>query len=854
MPRSRWHTQALGELRAIAADSAGTIAIVNISEPDAAGLLGIDVSVDCSGVHHASKGLRLRRRERVTLLVPADFPFAYPHVVVAHRRFADAAHVQWGKWLCLYRSPSTEWDPSDGMFGFIERLLTWLERGAADELDPAGQPLHPPVAYTSRDAGCVVVRPNAPQAGDTPWVGAAVLRRISDARTDVVGWLGVDEPWPSTPEALQSVIPAGSLVGDDDGTNVFLGLTIVLVEPIAFETPDTAAGLVAALTTQGVPRDRFLGLLGLVAAWNERLHSHLQAGSTNNADDVNGRRTFPLYVLVGTPSRGVAGTDRRLTHLVAWRLPDLGEQIASLLINAWSTDARLAEIGARVWELASDWLADARTRWARVFEHRPEIVVRRDVGSPAEWLTGKRVLVLGCGALGAPVAEQCTRADAAQIIVADNGVVNPGILVRQPYDDADIGRNKAVVLAERLRRIRPDLAVVPIADDVRTSLLAEGAGIPAVDLVIDATANRAVALQLERRRAAARDNWPALLSMIIGARAERGVATLALPGASGGGADILRRLGLRARADTTGAFADVVEDFFPHPPRAEFFQPEPGCSEATFVGSAADVSGLAASLFTGSLRVLATAAVDRPVDPMSALIVRLPGDLDDAVRPPVRLTWDNDMIVREDAHGYEVRLASAALAEMRAESRRGVRIRRRDIETGGMLLGSINDACGVVWVDAATGPPPDSRLTSLHFEHGLVGVDEQPEQTRAATAGATGFVGMWHTHPDSRAWPSATDEQGMHDLLVPVARAPRRALLLILGGEPQRWSAWLDGGDLPETFVRVASRTRTEPATIRERLVAIVTGAWWPGGYALHPGHGIAHPPRPRTAGRGAHP
>lgn len=240
---------------------------------------------------------------------------------------------------------------------------------------------------------------------------------------------------------------------------------------------------------------------------------------------------------------------------------------------------------------------------------------------------------------------------------------------------------------------------------------------------------------------------------------------------------------------------------------------------------------------------------------MSALVVRLLGDLDEAVRPPVRLTWDNDAIVHEDAHSYEVRLSPAALAEMRAESRRGVRIRRRDTETGGMLLGAIDDACGVVWVDHATGPPPDSRLTSFHFEHGLAGVDERLEQTRDATAGATGFLGMWHTHPDGHAWPSPTDEQGMRDLLLPVTRAPRRALLLILGGKPQRWSAWLDGADLPETFARITSRTQTAPATVRERLVALATGEWWPGGYALRPGDCVAaRASTPRRARRGRHP
>ena len=76
----------------------------------------------------------------------------------------------------------------------------------------------------------------------------------------------------------------------------------------------------------------------------------------------------------------------------------------------------------------------------RVYEARPEVTVRRDHATPAAWLRGKRILVLGAGALGAPIADMCARAGAAHLTVADQALVHPGILARQPYTDADIGR------------------------------------------------------------------------------------------------------------------------------------------------------------------------------------------------------------------------------------------------------------------------------------------------------------------------------------------------------------------------------------------------------------------------------
>jgi len=58
---------------------------------------------------------------------------------------------------------------------------------------------------------------------------------------------------------------------------------------------------------------------------------------------------------------------------------------------------------------------------------------------------------------GSPAAaEICVRVGAAEVTVADTGVVHPGILVRQPYEDADIGQYKAVVLARRLNNVHAD--------------------------------------------------------------------------------------------------------------------------------------------------------------------------------------------------------------------------------------------------------------------------------------------------------------------------------------------------------------------------------------------------------------
>jgi len=46
-----------------------------------------------------------------------------------------------------------------------------------------------------------------------------------------------------------------------------------------------------------------------------------------------------------------------------------------------------------------------------------------------------------------------------RLVLYDGGIIKPGVLVRQPYDDHDIGFAKAKTLKLRLLRIRPSLNV-----------------------------------------------------------------------------------------------------------------------------------------------------------------------------------------------------------------------------------------------------------------------------------------------------------------------------------------------------------------------------------------------------------
>ncbi|SDP80589.1 E2 family protein A [Streptomyces sp. cf386] len=135
---------ALDQLHRIVQASHGAVAATHVAATaNRPGYVEARISVGCANLPRTEGGLRLRSVEAVTLLIPPDFPFRAPSVRTRHTRFAGAPHVNWGRHLCLYRSTATEWDPADGMYGFVNRLLDWFEAAAAGELDRPGDPLHP---------------------------------------------------------------------------------------------------------------------------------------------------------------------------------------------------------------------------------------------------------------------------------------------------------------------------------------------------------------------------------------------------------------------------------------------------------------------------------------------------------------------------------------------------------------------------------------------------------------------------------------------------------------------------------------------------------------------------------------
>jgi hypothetical protein len=380
--------------------------------------------------------------------------------------------------------------------------------------------------------------------------------------------------------------------------------------------------------------------------------------------------------------------------------------------------------------------------------------------------------------------------------IVDSGKVSPGVLSRQPYEDADIGKPKAEVLAARLGRVRPENEITAAdADLVRSDILSESRP-HQYDLIIDATANRSVAAKIERAQRDGNDPWPPLVTVAISQHATHGVAAVTPRGAVGAGIDLLRRLGLKTRMST--ALGDVFAAFFPPQAGRLNFHPDTSCSDTTFIGSATDMSALAAQLLDSALARLdlRPGTIGAAPPHRSLSIVRLGSD-DDLKAARVVFDLPPDRVIMDHRQTYAVRVDKTAMETIREHIRASVNGRTAGAgHTGGLLLGQFDSTCRIAWVSQATGLPPGSTANPLNVVLDLDEVRDFLDDCSSRSGGMLTLIGFWHTHLRGSVAPSEPDQTTMRELVASPEWPSARALLLVLGvpeagsiGEPA--SPWV---------------------------------------------------------------
>ncbi len=716
---------AIAQLKHLEIVSEGRFEIVQFESFGDGDYLGIEVSLSTSHIK-TTEGIQLNARERFLICLANDFPLSHPWVRVDHDRFAGLPHVQKRKQICLYRSVATEWNPSAGIYGVIERIEHWLTRAASGTLVPAIGPVHPPIAYRSRKAkDALIIREPAPVTNGTPWIGLTRLSEKLHDRVDLVGWVETENT-----NQIESA--------------EFAGAAVLLSTAMPFEYPGSFGGLLDCLEPSGITSEMLFGIISSAATFNK-----------GNA---------PTYVIIGTPMR--RKESEMVQHLEAWYI----DQGTTTALKSHLKDERTDK------EMLVASLRDKSLSWCSVIDARPEVSIRRDSGSPMNWFTGKSICILGAGSVGATVSECIARAGASKLVVFDHGLVTPGLLVRQPYSKPDEGAAKSHMLKARLERCCHGLKVEAYTENILHVDLEDKNRLKDCALVIDTTGNNAILAKLELDKRAGKLSALPMVSLGLSHDASAGMLVLARANYSGGLLDASRKTKL-ALANSLGR-ESVLETFWPENDSDRLFEPEPGCSEPTYRGAYADVLSL-----TGSMAKMLAIDLARAKDTFaSSHLIFQPECLDRGMQD-LRCSFDIDSDLRIVAAGYEVRIAPAAKRGMAYWMKRSSRLSGPNVETGGALFGEFDHAARIIWVTEVSGPPPDSTASEHRFICGKEGLQVEHEEKSKRYRGSVYFIGLWHSHPDGPALPSQTDLTGMLDLLYESDKYRTEALMLIVGRE-----------------------------------------------------------------------
>jgi len=110
-------------------------------------------------------------------------------------------------------------------------------------------------------------------------------------------------------------------------------------------------------------------------------------------------------------------------------------------------------------------------------------------------IAGATALLIGVGGVGCATAAYLVSSGVGQLLLCDFDTVDPTNLGRQVlYGPDDVGELKAILAAERLASINPEIQITPIIDRLSDAALAEA--VTQADVVLDGCDNFATRFQL----------------------------------------------------------------------------------------------------------------------------------------------------------------------------------------------------------------------------------------------------------------------------------------------------------------------------------------------------------------------
>ena len=112
-----------------------------------------------------------------------------------------------------------------------------------------------------------------------------------------------------------------------------------------------------------------------------------------------------------------------------------------------------------------------------------------------------------------------------------------------------------------------------------------------------------------------------------------------------------------------------------------------------------------------------------------------------------------DIVQSENDQYWQIRLKNGIKEQLHDEFRRAM-----PNETGGLLIGRINQKAKIIYVTSFLKAPQDSTSSPCAFKMGIDDIPEEINRINELTGGMLGYVGEWHTHPNGEPELSFVDE------------------------------------------------------------------------------------------------
>ena len=689
--------------------------------------------VDCTNHGIPTKASRgIRHVERLALLFWEDSQ-RMPEVRALRSDFPATEHqnsVRDGEpaSLCLYFEPWRTVARTWTAHKHLRRIITWLTDVAAGEFHRADQPVE---QFYFASPWEIVLPPQ--------------LTRADGLRADQALHMVL---CPAGPEGKSLIRVQVAGRGHHGGAPHQVSTLLVSVPPVVsgmVERPPSTLGQLA----EDLGRRGSTLIAPLVDAIDAAAAGHGLVGAPNDRGLLIIRLPIQRY-----PGGIVERFDLQAFLLVENSLAALGVALDLLSPGVGGIHHRAVVLGKDPYAVPDAWQA-MKIAPAAVLHELTPARARQLTGVNPETAEFAGVLV-GAGSLGSALADIFAREAWGTWTPIDDDLLRPHNVPRHRAVHDQIGLPKVVAIDQLRSTLFPDATLLP-RSITKNALCADTDVVDALKeaaIVVDASTTLYVP-----RDFAQRSDLPRVASVFF------------TP--SGKGAVLLledRTRSLRVDALEAQYYREILRspwgDHHLDGHRARELWVGAGCREVTTV-LAPDMVSLHAGTLASQLRTR------RDLD--GAVIgIWHHDDISGAVSAYI---IDPEPAVTQTASGWRVCWDAGLVKTLRA-----YRSQSLPAETGGVLLGYIDQVSKTISLVDALPAPSDSVEDPGSFERGKAGVSAAVDRASRLTAETVGYIGEWHSHPDRCSTnPSGMDITQMVFLAKHLRQDGNPALMLIVG-------------------------------------------------------------------------